>query len=174
MIANEMTGGEALVRMIQAFDGGPMFGMGGFQLLPFYDAARRLGLRHHLVNDERAGAFIADAYAKVSGRVGLIDATLGPGATNLVTGLVESLNAGTPIVAVVGDTHRDHSWKNMTQESRQIDILRPACKELIRIEFGPAHSRADAACFRRRDQRAARAGRRRRAGGCLSRHARLR
>ena len=39
-----MTGGEALARMIQAFDGGPMFGMGGFQLLPFYDAARRLGL----------------------------------------------------------------------------------------------------------------------------------
>ena len=132
--ANEMTGGEALVRMIQAFEGGPMFGMGGFQLLPFYDAARRLGLDHHLINDERAGCFAADAYAKISGRVGLVDATLGPGATNLVTGLVEALNAGTPLVAIVGDTHRDHSWKNMTQESRQIDILRPACKEVIRIE----------------------------------------
>jgi acetolactate synthase-1/2/3 large subunit len=134
MSDNEMTGGEALVRMIQAFDGGPMFGMGGFQLLPFYDAARRLGLKHHLINDERAGVFAADAYAKVSGRVGLADATLGPGATNLVTGLVEALNAGTPLVALVGDTHRDHSWKNMTQESRQLDILRPACKEVIRIE----------------------------------------
>jgi acetolactate synthase I/II/III large subunit len=131
---NEMTGGEALARMIQAFKGGPMFGMGGFQLLPFYDAARRLGLDHHLINDERAGVFAADAYAKVSGRVGLVDATLGPGATNLVTGLVEALNAGTPLVAIVGDSHRDHSWKNMTQESRQIDILRPAVKELLRIE----------------------------------------
>jgi acetolactate synthase I/II/III large subunit len=133
-MTNEMTGGEALARMIQAFEGGPMFGMGGFQLLPFYDAARRLGLSHHLINDERAGVFAADAYAKVSGRVGLVDATLGPGATNLVTGLVEALNAGTPLVALVGDTHRLHSWKNMTQESRQTDILRPACKELIRIE----------------------------------------
>ena len=133
-MSNEMTGGEALARMIQAFEGGPMFGMGGFQLLPFYDAARRLGLSHHLINDERAGVFAADAYAKVSGRVGLVDATLGPGATNLVTGLVEALNAGTPLVALVGDTHRQHSWKNMTQESRQTDILRPACKELIRIE----------------------------------------
>ena len=130
----EITGGEAIVRMLQAHDAGPMFGMGGFQLLPFYDAARRLGLRHHLINDERAGAFIADAYAKVSGRVGLVDATLGPGATNLVTGLVEALNAGTPLVAFVGDSHRDHSWKNMTQESRQIDILRPAAKEVIRVE----------------------------------------
>ncbi len=134
MATNEMTGGEALARMIQAHHGGAMFGMGGFQLLPFYDAARRLGLQHHLINDERAAAFIADAYAKVSGRVGLCDATLGPGATNLVTGLVEALNAGSPVVAIVGDAHRDHAGKNMTQECRQTDILRPACKELIRIE----------------------------------------
>jgi acetolactate synthase-1/2/3 large subunit len=132
--SNEMTGGEALAKMLIAHEAGPMFGMGGFQLLPFYDAARRLGLGHNLINDERCGAFAADAYAKITGRVGLCDATLGPGATNLVTALVESLNAGTPVVAVVGDSHRDHSWKNMTQESRQIEILRPACKELIRVE----------------------------------------
>ncbi|MFI4997636.1 MAG: thiamine pyrophosphate-binding protein, partial [Hyphomicrobiales bacterium] len=134
MSTNEMTGGEALARMIRAFHGGPMFGMGGFQLLPFYDAARRLGLDHHLINDERAGVFAADAYAKVSGRVGLADATLGPGATNLVTGLVEALNAGTPLVVLVGDAHREHAMKNMTQEARQIEILRPAVKELIRVE----------------------------------------
>jgi acetolactate synthase-1/2/3 large subunit len=133
-MTNEMTGGEAIARMILAFHGGPMFGMGGFQLLPFYDAARRLDLNHHLINDERAGIFAADAYAKITGRVGLVDATLGPGATNLVTGLIEALNAGTPIVAIIGDSHRDYSWRNMTQESRQIEILRPAAKELIRIE----------------------------------------
>ncbi len=131
---NEMTGGEALARTLLAHDAGPIFGMGGFQLLPFYDAARRLGLNHHLINDERCGTFAADAYAKVSGRVGLVDATLGPGATNLVTGLVEALNAGSPIVAIVGDTHRDHSWKNMTQETHQAEILRPAAKEVIRVE----------------------------------------
>jgi len=131
---NEMTGGEALARMLQAHGAGPIFGMGGFQLLPFYDAARRLGLNHNLINDERCGVFAADAYAKVSGRVGLVDATLGPGATNLVTGLVEALNAGSPLVAVVGDTHRAHSWKNMTQEARQAEILRPAVKEVIRVE----------------------------------------
>jgi acetolactate synthase-1/2/3 large subunit len=111
-----------------------MFGMGGFQLLPFYDAVRRLGMSHTLINDERCGAFAADAYAKLSGRVGLCDATLGPGATNLVTGLVEALNAGSPVVAIVGDTHRAHSWKNMTQETHQAEILRPACKELLRLE----------------------------------------
>jgi acetolactate synthase I/II/III large subunit len=119
MATNEMTGGEALARMLLAFESGPMFGMGGFQLLPFYDAARRLGLKHYLINDERCGAFAADAYAKVTGRVGVCDATLGPGATNLVTALVESLN----------------SWKNMTQESRQLDILRPAVKDVVRVEY---------------------------------------
>lgn len=132
--SNEMTGGEALVRMLLAHGAGPMFGMGGFQLLPFYDAARRLGLDHNLINDERCAVFAADAYAKVSGRVGLVDATLGPGATNLVTGLVEALNAGSPMVAIVGDAQRDHAGKNMTQETDQVAILRPACKELLRIE----------------------------------------
>ncbi len=131
---NGITGGEALVRMLQVCGAGPMFGMGGFQLLPFYDAARRLGLNHHLINDERCATFAADAYAKVSGRVGLVDATLGPGATNLVTGLVEALNAGSPVVAIVGDAQRDHAGKNMTQETDQVSILRPACKALLRIE----------------------------------------
>ncbi len=132
---NEMTGGEALARLLRAQGIGPMFGMGGFQLLPFYDAARRIGLAHSLINDERCGAFAADAYAKLTGRVGVVDATLGPGATNLVTGLVEALNAGTPMVAVVGDSHRLHSWKNMTQESRQLEMLAPAAKEVIRVEM---------------------------------------
>ena len=47
-----MTGGEAVARMLKAFNIGPMFGMGGFQLLPFYDAARRIGLIHNLTNEQ--------------------------------------------------------------------------------------------------------------------------
>jgi acetolactate synthase I/II/III large subunit len=133
-LTRTMTGGEAVAEMLKAHGVGPMFGMGGFQLLPFYDAVRRLGLRHILINDERCGSFASDAYARVSNRPGVCDATLGPGATNLVTGLVESLNAGIPQVVIVGDAHRDHAWKNMTQETRQIDILRPASKEVIRVE----------------------------------------
>jgi acetolactate synthase-1/2/3 large subunit len=129
-----LNGGQALAETLQAHAVGPMFGMGGFQLLPFYEAIRALGLKHHLINDERCGAFAADAYARVANKPGVCDATLGPGATNLVTGLVESLNAGVPQVVIIGDSHRDHSWKNMTQESRQTEILRPAVKELIRVE----------------------------------------
>ncbi len=133
-LRNEFSGGEVLAKMLKQAGVGPGFGMGGFQLLPYYDAARRHGLTHYLINDERSGGFAADAYARVTNRPGLCDATLGPGATNLVTALVEALNAGIPMIALVGDTHRAHSWKNMTQEARQVEILRPAVKEVIRVE----------------------------------------
>lgn len=130
-----MNGGRALAKMIGLANPAPCFGMGGFQLLPFYEGMRAEGLKHFLINDERCGAFAADAYARVTGRPGLCDATLGPGATNLVTSLVESLNAGVPLIAITGDTHRAHAWKNMTQECRQLDILRPAVKEILRVEM---------------------------------------
>lgn len=140
----ELTGGEAIARMFQLHQVGPMFGMAGFQLLPFYDAVRNLGLEHTLINDERSGAFMADAWSRVTGRPGVCDATLGPGATNLLTALTESLNAGIPMIAMVGDANRSHAWKNMTQETRQIEMLRPAVKEVIRVEIGeriPEHVR---------------------------------
>lgn len=130
----KMTGGRALAEVLRLAGAGPMFGMAGFQLLPFYEAVRALGLQHFLINDERTGAFAADAYARVSARPGICDATLGPGVTNLVTALVESYNAGVPLIAIAGDANRTHAWKNMTQETRQVDILRPAVKELLRVE----------------------------------------
>ena len=129
-----MTGGQALAEMLKLSNVGPMFGMGGFQLLPFYEACRALNLKHYLINDERCGAFAADAYAKVTNRPAVADGTLGPGATNLVTGLVESLNAGIPMIVVTGDANREHAWKNMTQEARQLEVLRPVVKEVIRVE----------------------------------------
>src|SRR5437660_12040990 len=129
-----MTGGRALAEMLRLSGAGPMVGVGGVQLLPFYDALGQLGMRHFLINAERCGAFAADAYARVTNRPGICDGTLGPGATNLVTGLIEALNGGIPVVAIAGDTNRLHSWKNMTQECRQAEILRPVVKELIRVE----------------------------------------
>src|ERR1700747_2405271 len=114
--SGRMNGGRALAEMLRLAEVGPMFGMGGFQLLPFYDALAQLGMRHFLINDERCGAFAADAYARVTNRPGVCDGTLGPGATNLVTGLIEGLNAGTPMIAPAGDTTPAPSWKNMPRE----------------------------------------------------------
>jgi acetolactate synthase-1/2/3 large subunit len=132
--SRRMTGGQALAEMLKLHETGPMFGMGGFQLLPFYEACRALGVQHMLINDERCGAFAADAYARVTNKPGLVDGTLGPGATNLATGLAEAFNAGMPMIAIIGDANRQHAWKNMTQEARQFDVLRPLLKEAIRVE----------------------------------------
>jgi acetolactate synthase-1/2/3 large subunit len=134
-----LTGGEALARMLKLSRIEFMFGMGGFQLLPFYDAICRdddTQFQHILVSDERSGAFAADACARVSGKPGLCDGTMGPGATNLTNGLIESYHAGIPIVAVVGDSNRLHSWKNMTQETRQREVLSPIVKEYLSVEVG--------------------------------------
>ncbi len=134
-IEGKMNGGRAMAEMMRLAGVGPMFGMGGFQLLPYYDAIAQLELKHNLINDERTGAFAADAYARITNRPGVCDGTLGPGATNLVTALVESLNAGTPMIAIAGDANRTHAWKNMTQEALQTEILKPAAKALIRVEM---------------------------------------
>src|SRR3974377_244121 len=90
--SGRMNGGRAMAETLRLAEVGPMFGMGGFQLLPFYDALSQLGMRHFLINDERCGAFAADAYARVTNRPGVCGGTLGPGATNLVTGFTQGLN----------------------------------------------------------------------------------
>ncbi len=130
-----MTGGAALAKAVQMLHDGPLFGMAGFQFATYYEAIRATGMQHWLINDERSAMFAADAWARVTNRPAVVDATLGPGATNLVSGLVESLNAGIPAVVLVGDAHRLHAGKNMTQEGRQVEILRPAVKELLRVEY---------------------------------------
>jgi acetolactate synthase-1/2/3 large subunit len=153
-----LSGGQAIAEMLKLAGIGPIFGIGGFQLLPFYEACRQLGLKHTLINDERSGAFAADAYAKVTNRPGCVDATLGPGATNLVTGLVESFNAGIPIIAIIGDATREHATKNMTQETRQLEILRPVRQGSDPCRGVQAHSGASAPGLRCRDLRPAWAG----------------
>jgi len=117
-----MNGGQALAEMMQAHGVGPLFGMGGFQLLPFYEAMRALGLRHTLINDERCGCFAADAYARVTGRPGACDATLGPGATNLVTAMVESLNAGVPQIVIVGDAFARPMVRALDEAAGRLDV----------------------------------------------------
>lgn len=136
-----LTGGEAIVRMLQLHDVDLSLGMGGFQPLPYYDAlARQDKIRHVLIRDEKHGAFAADAYARVTNRPAVADATLGPGATNLVSGAAESFGASIPLLLLTAEVNSLIATRGATQESDQRGMLKPTSRlsvELDRIERIP-------------------------------------
>ena len=78
------------------------FGIPGGVTIPLYDAMYDHPIRHILVRNEENAAFMASGYARSTGRVGVCCATSGPGATNLVTGLVDALMDSIPMVAITG------------------------------------------------------------------------
>jgi acetolactate synthase I/II/III large subunit len=97
-------GGSLLAGLLTEHGVRHVFGVPGGQTLALYDAILDTGaLRHVLVRDERSAAYAADAYARITGRAGVCDATVGPGAAKLPSGLAEALGASVPVVALVSD-----------------------------------------------------------------------
>ena len=137
--ARRLNGGQALAEMLKLSGVGPMFGMGGFQLLPFYEAMRALGLAP-LPHQRRALRRLRGrrlcARHQPAGRVRR-DARAGRDQPRHRAGRDRSTPA-CRMIAIIGDANREHAWKNMTQEARQVEILRPAVKELIRVEGRPS------------------------------------
>ena len=131
----ELTGGEAVARMLQLHDVEFAFGMAGFQPLPYYDAlARQSQIRHVLIRDEKHGAFMADGYARIKNRPAVADATLGPGATNLISGLAEAYGASTPLIALTGEVNSLIGGRAATQESDQLGMIKPTAKMSISVD----------------------------------------
>ncbi len=80
-----------------------IFGMVGGAIMPVYDALYRAGRPRHVIpGHEQGAAHMAQGYARVTGRPGVILTTSGPGATNLVTGLADAMMDSTPRVAITG------------------------------------------------------------------------
>lgn len=96
--------GDLLVEMLVGYGVKYVFGMISGHW-PIYDAIHRRPdqIRHILVRDERNAAYAADGYARVSHKVGVCDATLGPGAIKLVSGLVEAYNSSFPVLSLSDD-----------------------------------------------------------------------
>ena len=130
--------GERLARIIAGGGVEAMFGVPGVQTLPLYGAAAGAGLRHVLMRDERSAACAADAYARLSGRVGFCDATVGPGVTNLVSGLAEAYGSSIPLIAVIADIRSDRTELrrrgNASQALDQAAMLEPITKWVGRVE----------------------------------------
>lgn len=130
----ELSGAEALLRSLKMFDVKHIFGLPGNQLR-FYDALERDGsIRHVLVRHEQAAAHMADSYARVTGRVGVCEASAGPGATNLVTGVAEAYASSIAMVAIATTTRSAVSGRGNFQELDLETLFRPVAKRVFSID----------------------------------------
>ena len=127
---NELTGAEAMVRMLEAHGVSHVFGLCGDTTLPFYDALYRIGgkLNHVLTRDERSAAYMADGYARVSGRVGVCEGPSGGGATYIAPGLVEANESSVPILAITTDVSTNSQGRYPLTELDQQGLFRPLTK----------------------------------------------
>ncbi|MCJ7521094.1 MAG: biosynthetic-type acetolactate synthase large subunit [Dehalococcoidia bacterium] len=106
-----------------------IFGFPGGSVLPLYDVLPRYPqLRHILVRHEQGAAHAADAYARVTGKVGVCLATSGPGACNLVTGIANAHLDSSPVVAITGQVARPFIGKDAFQEIDITGITVPITK----------------------------------------------
>jgi len=105
-----------------------IFGYPGGVTLPLYDAMYEHQIRHVLVRHEQNACFAAEGYARSTGRVGVCCATSGPGATNLVTGLVNALMDSIPVVALTGQVSTKLIGSDAFQEADTFGITRSCTK----------------------------------------------
>ncbi|WP_297473239.1 biosynthetic-type acetolactate synthase large subunit [Persephonella sp.] len=105
-----------------------VFGLPGGAIMEVYDALFDAPLRNILARHEQAAAHMADGYARATGKVGVVLATSGPGATNLVTGLATAHMDSVPVVAITGQVPRNYIGTDAFQEADVVGITRPITK----------------------------------------------
>jgi acetolactate synthase I/II/III large subunit len=127
-MSNLVSGAKMLLECLAREGVDCIFGYPGGVTLPFYDALYDAPVRHVLVRHEQNAAFAAEGYARATGRVGVCCATSGPGATNLVTGLVDALMDSIPIVALTGQVSTKLIGSDAFQEADTFGITRSCTK----------------------------------------------
>ena len=144
---NQMTGAEAMVRMLEAYQVQHIFGLCGDTTLPFYDAMARLnhGITHILTRDERHAGYMADGYARVTGKPGICEGPSGGGATYILPALVEAGESSIPILAITTDVATTSRGKYPLTELDQVGLFKPVTKwnaSLDQVNQLPAQIRA--------------------------------
>lgn len=123
-----MNTGDLLAEVLMAHGVEVVFGMTGGQGYMLNDALhrRRPRARHVMVRDERSSAYAADAYARVSGRLGVCDAAFGVGALKLPSGIAEAYNSSIPVLAILSNGSRDSLlWVDRGCTAQGVEQLRP-------------------------------------------------
>jgi hypothetical protein len=125
-----LTGAEAVVEMLKAHGVEVIFGLCGDTSLPLYDALARLphGMKHILTRDERHAAYMADGYARVTGKVGVCEGPSGGGATYLLPGLVEANESSVPVLGINTDVSVASRGRFTLTELDQGALMKPLTK----------------------------------------------
>jgi acetolactate synthase-1/2/3 large subunit len=143
----EMTGATALVKSLEAAGVEVMFGLPGGAILPAYDPIFDSTIRHILVRHEQGAGHAATGYAQVTGRAGVCIATSGPGATNLVTPLMDAAMDSVPLVAITGQVPSAAIGTDAFQEADIRGITMPFTKHSYLITDPDEIPRAFAEAF---------------------------
>ncbi len=130
MEAKQLTGSQAVLEAFIAEGVDTIFGYPGGAIMPIYDALYDYHdkLKHILVRHEQGGIHAGQGYARTSGKVGVVFATSGPGATNLVTGLADAMIDSTPLVCITGQVFAHLLGTDAFQETDIINITMPVTK----------------------------------------------
>lgn len=125
-----LSGSQAVLEALIAEGVETVFGYPGGAIMPIYDALYDYNdkLKHILVRHEQGGIHAAQGFARTSGRVGVVFATSGPGATNLVTGLADAMIDSTPVVAITGQVFAHLLGTDAFQETDVVNITTPVTK----------------------------------------------
>ena len=144
----EVTGAEALILSLLDEDVSIVFGYPGGAIMPVYDALYDYmeQLNHYLVRHEQGATHAAQGYSRVSGKAGVVFATSGPGATNLITGIADAQIDSTPLVCITGQVASHLLGTDAFQETDVVGISMPVTKWNIQVtkaeDIAPAIAKA--------------------------------
>jgi len=122
------TGAQIIVDTLIEQGVDTMFGYTGGVVLPLFDKLYDAPINFVVPRHEQGGCHMADAYARASGKVGVVVATSGPGACNLVTGLATAMMDSVPMVALTGQVRTELIGNDAFQEADTTGITRPVTK----------------------------------------------
>ncbi|MGC8626442.1 MAG: acetolactate synthase large subunit [Acidimicrobiales bacterium] len=126
--AMQLTGAQALIKSLEMERTEVVFGIPGGAVLPAYDPLLGSPIRHVLVRHEQGAGHMAEGYAHVTGRPGVVMVTSGPAATNLVTPLCDAYMDSVPVVAITGQVSRSVIGTDSFQEADTVGITRSVTK----------------------------------------------
>ncbi|MEW6326221.1 MAG: biosynthetic-type acetolactate synthase large subunit [Thermodesulfobacteriota bacterium] len=124
----KLTGAQILIECLKKEGVDLIFGFPGGAVIDIYDELMKSPIRHVLVRHEQAAVHAADAYARVTGKVGVVLVTSGPGATNTVTGIASAYGDSIPVVVMTGQVPTKLIGNDAFQEVDIVGITRPCTK----------------------------------------------